>query len=42
MDTYLSRASSRNVLIDLLESNDQPKVLRDAAVRYQIVAEQPQ
>jgi hypothetical protein len=38
-DTYLSRASCRNLLIDLLENNDQPTVLSSAQVRYRIQAE---
>ena len=35
-DTYLSRASCRNVLIDLLENNDQPRVARAASVDYRL------
>jgi hypothetical protein len=37
-DTYLSRASCRNLMIDLLENDDQPIVMSDAAIRYRIQA----
>jgi hypothetical protein len=39
-DTYLSRASCRNVLIDLLENKDEPKVLHSATIGYRIAAAQ--
>ena len=35
-DAYMTRASNRNILIDLLESGDKPVVLRDASVSYQM------
>ncbi|MCE9533054.1 MAG: hypothetical protein K8T89_18300 [Planctomycetes bacterium] len=38
VDTYLSRIACRNVLIDLLENKDKPKVLREAAVSYRVMA----
>ncbi len=38
-DTYLSRATCRNVLIDLLEQADQPQVFKAAATRYRIAPE---
>lgn len=37
-DTYLSRANCRNILIDLLESKDEPKVLHNVTVGYRIAA----
>ncbi len=37
-DTYLSRATCRNVLVDLLDKPDQPQVLTSASVRYRIAA----
>lgn len=37
-DTFITRVSCRNILIDLLESGDQPKVLRDARVKYTLKA----
>ncbi len=39
-DTYLSRASCRTVLIDLLENQDRPRVARSAAVSYRLRAAQ--
>jgi hypothetical protein len=38
-DTYLSKATCRNLLIDLLENKDQPKVLRLPTVSYHLQAE---
>ena len=35
-DTYLSRASCRNLLIDLLENKDQPLVAHTASVSYRL------
>jgi len=36
VDTYMSRASCRNLLIDLLENKDQPKLLREAKMAYEV------
>lgn len=38
IDPYLSKASCRNVLIDLMENRDQPRVLTSASVGYRIQA----
>lgn len=38
-DTYLSRASCRNLMIDLVENGDRPTVLSSASVRYKIFGE---
>src|SRR5262249_43682633 len=35
-DKYLSRVACRNVMIDMIENRDQPKVVRDATVSYRI------
>ncbi len=35
-DTYLSHAACRNILIDLLENKDQPRVLGTAAISYRL------
>jgi hypothetical protein len=38
-DKFLSRVVCRNVLIDLIEQNDKPAVLREAATSYTVRAE---
>lgn len=38
-DKYLSRVVCRNVLIDLIEQNDKPAVVREASVSYRLRAE---
>ena len=38
-DTYLSKASCRNLMIDLVENDDRPTVLSSASVRYKIFGE---
>jgi hypothetical protein len=37
-DSYMSRASCRNILIDLLANGDQPKALKEARVAWRIAA----
>ena len=35
-DTYLTRATCRNVMIDLLENEDQPQLLKQTTINYRI------